>query len=167
MLAEERKLSATLVIKRVAAILLLLAFFLPLSQCTDSKTNPETKAIEKEVTVTYAYSGFEWSESIGDLAYEAAVCAAFLWPLVLSIASLIRSSLNQKLTIGILELLLCIGSWYMLNVITSFGELRYGAYLAYGSIGLYFITTLVQLVVRIREVKWLRLFKFFTEKDAT
>ena len=147
MFVEGRRLTTTIAIKRLAAIFLLVAFFLPLSQCTVAE-RPETKTTELEVIVTYAYSAHKWP-SVNALA----TYAAFLWPLTLSIASLVWPRLNQKWTIGIIELLLCAGSAFILFGLTYFGALRYGAYVAGGSIGLYFITTSVELAARVRK-KW-------------
>ena len=148
MFVEGRRLTTTIAIKRLAAIFLLVAFFLPLSQCTVEERNPETKATELKVIVNYAYSGNGWPSADTLPTY-----AAFLWPLALSLASLVWPSLNQKWTIGVLELLLCAGSGFMLFALTYFGTLRYGVYVAGGSIGLYFVTTSVELVARVQK-RW-------------
>lgn len=148
MFVKERGLSATAAIKRFAAIMLLAAFFLPLSQCSAPKQNVETKVFEQEVRVTYAYTAHEWP-SVEALA----TYAAFLWPLMFGIASLVWPNLNQKWTVGGLELLLCLGSGFMLYALTFFDSLRYGGYIAWGAIGMYFITTSVALIARIRKTR--------------
>jgi hypothetical protein len=145
MCVEGRRLSTAIVIKRLAAIVLVVAFFLPLSQCTVEEQNPETRATELKVIVNYAYAHDNW-RSLDALA----TYAAFLWPLTLVIAGLVWPNLNQKLTIGVLELVFCAGSGFVLFALTFIGTLRYGAYLAGVSIGLYFVTTLVELVARAR-----------------
>jgi len=148
MFVEERWLRTTVVIKRVAALFLLVAFFLPLSQCTVEVPTSETRAIERQVIVTYAYSRDKWP-SVDALA----IYVTFLWPLLFAVASLISPSVSGKLAIGIVEILLCVGSGFMLFTLTYIGMLKYGAYVAMGSIGVYFIATSVQLVARMRK-RW-------------
>ena len=148
MFVEERRLSTTAIIKRIAAIFLLVAFFLPLSQCTITMPNAETKAIEKKTHVIYAYTAYEWP-SVQSLA----TYAAFIWPLTFGIASLVWPSLNQKWMIGVLEMLLCVGSGFTLFGLSFLGSLQYGGYIAWGAIGIYFITTSVEFATRIRK-KW-------------
>lgn len=124
----------------------MVAFFLPLSQCTAKQTNPVTKAIEQKVTDLYVYSGNDKVSVETLTAY-----AAFLWPVMLTVASLVWPRLNQSLAVGIFELLLCAGSGFELYAITYLGTLRYGAYIAGGAIGLYFIASSVDLFARMRK----------------
>ena len=143
-LSRTVRLSTTILLKRVAAIILMAAFFLPLSQC--SGTDSETGVTK--VYVTYAYSA-DWP-SVNPLT----AAAAFTWPLALSIATLVWPRLNQKWPIGIIELVLCAGSALVLVVLIAFcDKVLYGTYVAGGSIGLYFTTTLVALGSRVRK-KW-------------
>jgi hypothetical protein len=131
--------------KRMAAILLLLAFFLPLSQCTVEQQTPDGKAVEPTTVVTSAYSSHEWPS-----ADALATYGSFLWPLMLAVASLIWPALSKRAAIGVLELLLCAGSAYVLLTLIYFGDIRYGAYVAAGAIGTYFIATSVELAARLR-----------------
>ena len=130
------------VVKRVAGIVLLAALFLPLSQCTLEQEHPQTKAAERTVTVTYAYTAFEHSIVDGFAAY-----GAFLWPLLLAAACRIWPGLSRRLSVLVLELLLCLASAYELFGLLVMKEVLYGGYLAAGAIGAYLIAVLAQLAV--------------------
>ncbi len=146
----------TIKIKRWAAIFMLLAFFLPLVQltrCTTFRLPDGTTVDEEHIVDIYAYSD-KWG-----LIERALLYTAFLWPLIFSVTSLIWPGLNQKSFINVLELLLCVGSGFILGLFMYFylhdpkAHTRYGLYVAWGSIGLYFVTTSVELVARVRK-KW-------------
>jgi len=137
-------------IKRLAAISLLVALFLPLSRCALETEDPQTKAVERTVSVTYAYTAYR-----APIADALATYAAFLWPLLLATARLMWPVLNRKWSVEILEVVFCLGSAYELMRLTFFGEWLYGAYVAAVSIGVYLIGALVELAARARE-KWLR-----------
>ncbi len=147
----------TIKIKRWAAVFMLLSLFLPLAQlkqCTTFRLPDGTSVTGEHIVDIYAYNQ-AWTEKeyTETPLFLLAVYVAFLWPLILSITSLIWPGLNQKWYINVLELLLCVGSVYMLGGITFFQNLRYGFYVAGGSIVLYFVTTLAELVARVRK-KW-------------
>ena len=136
--------------KRLAAIALLAALFLPLSRCTLEEHDPQTKATKQTVSVTYAYSGHSWP-SVDALADYA----AFLWPLLLAVARMIRPGLNQRWSVQLLELALCLGSAFILFRLTIGGEWLYGAYIAAAAIAAYFTTVLAELAARLRRA-WIR-----------
>ena len=135
-------------VKRTAAAFLLIALFLPLSQCTVQTPNPETKTIEVTTTVTYAYSANEWPSLDALETY-----GAFLWPFLFSVTAWFWPRLNHKPTIPLLEALLCCGSGLMLAFFLVFGTPLYGWYIAAAAVATYFLSALAELVAYAR-VKW-------------
>jgi hypothetical protein len=153
-------------IKRVAALILFAAFFLPLSQCTvkESITTDESAGIassssavvastvlpspKEERKVQYAYSAYTFSEAGAFATY-----IAFLWPSLLELAALFFPGLKRSWRIAMFEMVFCLGSAYMVFTLTMFGVLMYGGYLAWGAICSYFLTTFVELYMRIRQAQ--------------
>ena len=133
-------------LKRTAAVLILATLFMPLSKCTLTPP-PEEKHQKPTVTISYAYSGYKWPS----LGIVAAVFA-FVWPLLFSIFGNVERKALIRITINIVELLLCLGSGFMILMITLGGELLYGAYIAVIAFTTYFVTTLIQLVSFVK--KW-------------
>lgn len=148
MFTEERLVPVAIAIKRLAAILLVLAFFLPLSQCSIKMQDPETGAIKESVTVTYAYEA-----AANSTTHAIAIYAAFFWPLALVVATMVWPGLHQKMSIGVLELLFCSGSLIVQVGLSMFGTPLYGGNIAFGSIALYFVATLAGLVLQARK-RW-------------
>lgn len=133
-------MSVVVAIKRIAALCLLISFFLPLSQCTWQGARDEAP----QVVVIYAYSAYSWP-SLG----RASVYAAFFWPAALSIAVLVWPALRRRgRTVAALELLFTLGSAWMVFVLAPLGSLRYGGYLAWGAVAVYFCAALADLLVR-------------------
>jgi hypothetical protein len=50
-----------------------------------------------------------------------------------------------------IEMLLCVGSGYVLYSLATWGVTRYGAYVAATAIGLYFVSASADVAIRIRE----------------
>lgn len=132
-------------VKRIAAIVLLLAFFLPLSQCSVMEKQSPGKASVPSVEVTYAYATYDEEFPTPVLAY-----VGFLWPLGFSIAGLLRPPLMRRRGAALSEMVLCVGSGYVLYVLASWGETRYGAYVAATAIGLYFVSASADVAIRVR-----------------
>jgi hypothetical protein len=143
--------NAIVVIKRIAALCLLVSFFLPLSQCSLATVAEFPQPVRelqsqpgKGVIVTYAYSAYSWKGWQRPAAY-----AAFLWPVLLSIVLTVWPALRSRgRTIAALELLLCLGSAWMVLGLTMLGEMRYGGYIAWTALLVYFGAALADLLVR-------------------
>lgn len=133
-------------IKRIAAITLLVAFFLPLSQCSVREIKTPDTASVPTVAVTYAYATYEDPLPTAVLSY-----AGFLWPLAFAIAGLLRSQVLRRRGVAPIEMLLCVGSGYVLYALATWGETRYGAYIAATAIGLYFVSASADVAIRVRE----------------
>jgi hypothetical protein len=144
----ERVAHWAVVVKRLAAVVLLIALFLPLSQCSKHEWDPQTKASKITVTVKYAYAV---SEPVVD---AAAAYGAFLWPALFACAFLLWPSLNHMWTVAMLEVVLCLASAYELVHLVYYHDLLlYGTYVTAGAIGAYLIAVLLQIAFRIRK-KW-------------
>ncbi len=122
-------------IKRIAAITLLCAFFLPLSQCTVS-TSPGVETQQVSTEVTYVYSAYKWP-SLG--SFMALI--AFFWPL----GSFLKSGGSASVMINSVELLLCAGTGFMLFALINIGSLLVGAYVAIASVTTYALATILQM----------------------
>jgi hypothetical protein len=132
-------------VKRIAAMVLLVAFFLPLAQCTVMTTKPG-KVSEPVVDVTYAYATYDEEFPTPVLAY-----VGFLWPLAFAIAGLLRPKLLRHRGVALIEMTLCVGSAYVLYMLVTLGgDIRYGAYVAATAIGLYFVSASADVAIRWR-----------------
>ena len=151
---KELKLNIISAIKWIATFLLSMAFFLPLSQCShkeatpDKKPNVEAKADVQKMDITYTYSAYKWPE-VG----AAVTFLAFFWPLIIGVIKLVWPNLDKKLTVDMVEILFCAGSGYMVYCLTIFDSLLYGGYIAWGAIGIYFISASAALLIHFRDHK--------------
>jgi len=132
-------------VKRIAAIVLLVAFFFPLSQCSVMEEKTPGEASVPKVVVRYAYATYDEEFPTPVLAY-----AGFLWPLGFAIAGLLRPPLLRRRGVALIEMVLCVGSGYVLYLLASWGETRYGAYVAATAIGLYFVSASADVAIRVR-----------------
>ncbi len=119
----------------------MLAFFMPLSKCsTQLYQEGEEQRISETITITYAYSAYEWPS-----IESTAVLLAFFWPLLLLLASARMSGLNNNFIINIGEILFSVGSVIIIIRATFLGELLYGAYVVLAALITYFIVTVLQM----------------------
>jgi hypothetical protein len=142
------------VLKRLAAISLMLAFFLPLSQCSTKETNFSEKTISQLVQtakstssdgIVYAYR----ADKDGAL-FTLLNGFAFIWPLLFSLLAFVRPAVEQNLSVRLSELVLCVGSALILLRLTMLGELLSGGYLAWCALAIYVTITLVSFIARVR-----------------
>ena len=146
-------------IKGIATILLMICFVLPLSRCDRNEkieaprtanTEATKQQIKRPPDPAYEDKYALNNVSADDPATSALTIATFFWPLIFLAFGRKTPSFRAAMAINIVELLLCTGSTYMIYGITLFGDLRYGGYLAYLSVGAYFMSTLAQIFVRVR-----------------
>ncbi len=123
-------------LRLTAAIVLLCAIFLPLSECSQGPNHQQT--VQKSVAQRlYPQSNPEFSYQYGyrSIDFDLAglfTTIAFGWPLAFLL--LVRRNLRPRMkwTFRAIEVLLCVGSIYWLNVLSfhSFGATwLYGAYI--------------------------------------
>jgi hypothetical protein len=131
-------------LRLTAALILLCAIFLPLSECSQGPNHPPTtqKSVAQRL---YPQTNAEFSyqygyRSIGFDLMGLFTALAFGWPL--AFALLVRRNLRPraKWTFRILELLLCGGSIYWLDILSfhSFGATwLYGTYIGTVAVALF------------------------------
>jgi hypothetical protein len=165
---------AVILMKRIAALAVLIAFFLPLSQCssrvseesattpvnqkiTNSEVNKETvqasamaadsvdKASAKSVQKNYAYKEAPWLSWRAFFMY-----GIFLWPCLLVLMATWRSNWQSKLPVNIVELGLALSSIAVLIFFNLFYELLFGAYLALAGWTMYGLAAASVLWQRLR-----------------
>jgi hypothetical protein len=157
-----------------AAIVLLCAIFLPLSQCSSRGGDTETPQayaqarhlfpqddddFKYQYATNYLFTGFMRPREDGLLG--ALTLTVFLWPLAFAIWSR-KSKLPRFWWIFYSgELLLCAGTAYWVHALTQGGRWLYGAYVGEVAIAIYACTTLIFVFDRIRNR-----FRFRSERSA-
>jgi hypothetical protein len=146
-------------IKRIAAILLMVCFVLPLSRCeksgkfeaTETKNATAASAASQPASDKTYEDKYAYRNLSTDAALESALTiATFFWPLVIFI--LVRGKtlgFRMTMTVDVLELLLCAGSAYVVYGLVLFDELRYGGFLAFLALGVYSIAALGEILLRL------------------
>ncbi|CAN5269315.1 hypothetical protein BH11PSE11_BH11PSE11_28110 [soil metagenome] len=146
-------------LKKLAALLLMICFVLPLSRCDrnakialpDHAASGSPKATVKRPAVPDYEEKFAYQNvAKDDLAGSALTLAAFFWPLFLIAFGGVAFGSRAATVINLFEMVLCAGSAYMIYGITLFGELRYGGYLAFVAVGVYSVASLAQILMRFR-----------------
>jgi hypothetical protein len=158
-------------IKRVASLLLLLSFYLPLYSC-QSKPPSTAKTIQSEQKVSVktpyptpdttsfsahhkipSYIEFSAYESLRWPSVESALTIiAFTWAVCFQLLLTFFQTLKNYRSIAILELLLCCGSasgitWYLWHGLHIPGTaIEYGTYIAYSALTAYFAATIFLLL---------------------
>lgn len=152
-----KNLAGTL--KKVGAVLLLVAFFLPLSRCEKTSTPPveENAAIETipvEVTEYSYYYAWDYID-IDDPRLTALVILAFLWPIIF--IGLRHWNPNPKFDTGVLflEPFAAAGGSYIVVGVGTMHELYIGSYLALLAAILFFSGSILEIV------------EFFKKRKAT
>jgi hypothetical protein len=128
-------------LKRIAALSLAVSFFLPLTQCSQKlgTTSPP-------VTVS-ASNAYEWPSILA-----IALLLLFFWPLVLQLWRIIKkrpaiSSKASCVEFGLSVLSLAGTSWLVLSWVLTFGaSIRYGAFVAAGSVLVYGVVSLLEAI---------------------
>lgn len=136
-------MSTVFSIKCISAVVLLLAFFMPLSQCSGPIEENSDKP--PEIIVKYAYS----VDTMSPLALVANI-GAFFWPILMVVLLTFKRALSSSLLIKFIELLFCFGTGYMLVVLNIFGKPLYGSYVAALAISIYGILTLYEIYIIFR-----------------
>jgi hypothetical protein len=103
-------------VRFVAAILLIGALFLPLSECSLLRNDN-----------SWGY-GYEYIYSSVGVTVGAATVLAFFWPLIFVLLLRKRFGFRLRVFFQLLELLLCAGTIYWFNALAGGGKWLYGAY---------------------------------------
>jgi hypothetical protein len=163
----------TIILKQLLAIILLSTFFLPLSRCDIQDVNvkvgaelPGVSAKNKKKTVTDApkfsppgsdRKSFNYSYNLPYKMFYTKeffswlMFLAFVWPFPL-LAYIYFGRRKKILNIlTLIEPFFCLGSMYMVGMISLMGEIMYGGYLALGSIFSYFIVSCYDIFMMIKK----------------
>ncbi len=122
------------IIKYISIALLLIALFLPLSRCATRDGSDST------YRYYYAWTHFR----AGDIGSWLLILL-FLWPLMFLLAELLSRRENKTLWLPLVRSLLAAGSIYYLYLNTFLFELWYGGYLAYLTLSLYLLVSIIEL----------------------
>ncbi len=144
-------------LKRVAAVCLFSALFLPLTQCSPA-TKPEQSqqtSVQKQVKSALDTRVFASSADSDSIALTTVNIFIFIWPLLLSLLTWIRPQLDEHFSLRHIEVLLSLCSFIFLYRLTAFGEPLFGAYLAWSALSAYSLITILRLLSRTHE-KWYR-----------
>ena len=136
-------------LRTFGTVMLAVAFFLPVSSCTPIGVEKSlaTQEIEKKEQRRYRYA-FQQLEINKPMSWPLLV--AFFWPMA---ALAYRNKRPRHIGLGltISELLLCLMSGWAIFTLTFLYRLEYGAYVAYGAVGIYFIVASVETARLVRE----------------
>ena len=122
-------------LRLAAAVVLICTIFLPLSECSQGPNHPQV--VQKSFAqVLHPQSNADFSYQYGYHSLEFSLMGlltliAFVWPLALLLVVRRSFGPRMKWTVRIVELLLCAGTIYWLDVISyrSFGATwLYGEY---------------------------------------
>jgi hypothetical protein len=151
-------------IRLVAAVALLSAMFMPLSECARGKSNqppPPAKPLLRQLVsrcsnladCDYVVKEMKDLKNFGDLKNywgSFLVLFTFVWPFYSLLA--IRLSQGRRFTwlLHVLELMLCGGTLYLLWSITFFGEYRYGTTVVLAAVSSIVCVALIDIFLIIR-----------------
>lgn len=140
------------IVKAAAALLLLVAFTLPLSRCSN-ETPPTGGASATEsvrTSVTYQYN-YAWSDFDPKSAFSWLAMVVFFWPLPFILSEAFRKGKSGKAWLLVVQMLFAAASILEIYRVTFLDELWYGGYLAYSALGLYFLTAATELFMIVGE----------------
>ena len=146
-------------IRLIAAIVLIVATCLPLSECSrpsneNAPPPPATKSFVQRF-FPQSNSDFEYAYAIGVMRFSSWQAGAFAltalaWPIL---AVLFDNKVARRRCgwiIYILELLLCYGTLYWLSLFTALGRALYGTYVVVAAIAFFGGATVFLFVLSIR-----------------
>ncbi len=152
-------------IKIVAATILLITFFLPLSKCTvkkpvfpvpavpgisdqtfDKNIQPKDTKSETQTTYNIPYKDYRISDP-----YSWIILICFIWPLPVLAYCIYGSRKRIVDFLKFVEPIACLGSGYVVGCISFMGDIMYGGYLAIVSIISYFMVSCHDVFILIRQ----------------
>jgi hypothetical protein len=146
-----------LMIRRIAAILLLVALFLPLSRCSEQRSAEQTDVVQAgaenaAASQTYRYY-YAWTDF--DVLSPASwlVFVAFLWPLPFLACEIAAKKREARIWWSAAQLLLAGGAITLIYYRTFLNELWVGGYLAYFSLGGYSLALVAEIAAGIARKK--------------
>ena len=127
------------ILRIIAMALILCSLALPLSRCERYRVESENiNAVKKNEAVefeyTYAKDWFVLTEWQGWLAI-----LSFSWPLIVILGRWRSRKLRESQVTQWTEIILCLGSGYIIWALSSFGERLFGAYVVLSGMALYLV----------------------------
>lgn len=133
-------------IRRALAVVMLVALFLPLAQCTPKKDAAPNSVPAKPYVLVFA-ENLKWQNPQD---WSALALFAWPWPALALLAFVRRRAV--RIATHALELLVCAWvTWYAGMIIAAYGEIRYGGVIWLSSLLLYFGFTAYCLWWQIRK----------------
>jgi hypothetical protein len=123
-------------IKTVASIALMVSFFLPLSYC---------RRIDGSINETYAFEEAYKAMVSVELFYFISIILAFTWPILFVLYYVYGKKNIIKMSLRFLEPFLCLGSFFVVLLLSSFGNLASGGYTALTSLISYFFSAMLEI----------------------
>lgn len=146
-------------IKRTAAIVLFVTFFLPLSQCQKKqfKINPDG-SIENGVSMRQAVEPDQGVDAAPEYSYNIAakmfdpgelfswlMLLSFVWPLLFWVWQMRDKRPRTAIVLNALEPIACIGSGYITWILSYLGDILIWGYLSMASVAVYFLLSCYEL----------------------
>ena len=121
-------------IKRIAAIALVVGFFLPLTRCSTFEIDHQTGRLVQGIAADVsAFNAYEWP-SVG----STISLALFGWAALIQLLVLRRSSIESNSGVFAVEVILFMMTVAGISWIVYWGQgIRYGALICYAAIGAY------------------------------
>jgi hypothetical protein len=132
-------------VRSIASLVLCIAFFLPISQCSPKMAITQAHPAPVQIS---AYSVYEWPSVASTIAV-----ALFFWPISVQGFSIIRPRRLQGKKMVIAEVFLCLLTASGITWLIWWGDsIRFGAFVAYGAIVVYSIS-LIDEIIGLRKKK--------------
>lgn len=125
-------------VRLIAAIVLICAIFLPLSECSKQPINshPFGKSIsERLFPRTNGDFSYQYGYEYVDLSIGGALAVlAFTWPLIFALFFRRRFRSRLRLFLQVLEVLLCAGTIYVIHALAFGDRWLYGLYVGVAAV---------------------------------
>lgn len=140
-------------IKRIAAIVILVSFFLPLTQCQNfmvpvSELPPEQLEVAKEATNSEYQINMAKSFEVRNLG-SWLLLLAFLWPLLLTLLQE-KTKNNVLKALVIIAPIFCAITIYYIGQILILGRPLYGGYIWFSAMGAFTVICVIEVIQLIR-----------------
>jgi hypothetical protein len=142
-------------VRLIAAIVLVCAIVLPLSECQKGHSyQPVKKTISNELfpqdnSDFLYYYGYE---ALGSPLGATLTGLAFAWPLIFLLSVRKRVGFRLRLSLQLLELLLCAGTIYWVHALTMGGRWLYGFYVSIIAVAVFTCAGLASWFIHTRDV---------------
>lgn len=131
------------IVRRLSALVLLAALFLPLSRCSQGSDAAQSA---QPATYTYFYA---WTDFQAGSAGSWLIFLAFLWPIPFLAHEWARKDRQAPIWLPAAQLPLAAGAILLVYYRTFLNELWIGGYLAYIALGCFTLALLTEIGIRV------------------